>query len=101
MDFKSFNQQPFPAASLLHPLYSKSVQEKSRLAYLIYEPENLELQTNRFWSTNLGSEEFNFSFSGFGPGFGPFLAKHVQSSGFLEWFESVRISVLVDESGFK
>ena len=29
----------------------------------------------------------NFNFSGFGPGFGPFLAEQVRSLGFLEWFE--------------
>ena len=42
-----------------------------------------------------------FVFSGFGPGFGPFLAKQVQSSGFLEGFEWVRSSVLRDEPGFE
>ena len=42
-----------------------------------------------------------FSFSRFGSGFGPFLAKQVWSSGFLEGFERVRCSVLVEESGFE
>ena len=38
---------------------------------------------------------------GFGPGFGPFLAEQVQSSGFLELFERVQSSVLVNQPGFK
>ena len=42
-----------------------------------------------------------FDFSGFGPGFGSFLAEQVRSSGFLEGFQRVQSSVLVDESGFE
>ena len=42
-----------------------------------------------------------FGFSRFGPGVGPFRAEQVQSLGFLEGFERVRNSVLVDEPGFK
>ena len=42
-----------------------------------------------------------FGVFGFGPAFGPFLAKHVQSSGFLEGFQRVRSSVLVDKPGFE
>ena len=42
-----------------------------------------------------------FDFSEFGPGFGLFLAKQVRSLGFLDGFELVRCSVLVDEPGFK
>ena len=38
-----------------------------------------------------------FGFSGFGPRLGPFPAKHVQISGFLEVFEWVRSSGLVDK----
>ena len=42
-----------------------------------------------------------FSFSRFGPGFGLFLAKQVQSSGFLKGFEWVQSSILVDKLGFE
>ena len=40
----------------------------------------------------------NSVFPDLGPGFGPFLAKHVQSSIFLEGFETVHSSVLVDQT---
>ena len=42
-----------------------------------------------------------FGFSRFGPGFDPFLSKQVQNSGFLEGFERVQSSVLMDKTGFK
>ena len=42
-----------------------------------------------------------FSFSGFGPGFGPFLAEQVLSLGFLEGFGWIRGSALVDRPGFR
>ena len=50
---------------------------------------------------NLCLEEFKVFFIRFRPGFGPFLAEQVQSSGFLEGFERVQISVLVGEPGFE
>ena len=54
----------------------------------------------RFCLMNPGSKGFVQGLSRFGPGFGPFLAKHVRSSSFLERFEWVQNLVLVDEPGF-
>ena len=53
---------------------------------------------------NLGLELWKgskFSFYRFGPGFGPFLAEKVRSSGFLEGFKWVRSLVLGDEPRFE
>ena len=47
-------------------------------------------------------DEPGFSFSRFGPEFGLFLAKQIQSSsGFLKGLEWVQSSVLVDKPGFE
>ena len=56
-------------------------------------------------SVLIGKPEFrkvrSSFFSRFGPGFGSFFDKHVQSSGYLEGFKLVQSSVLVDEPGFE
>ena len=54
----------------------------------------------RFWYTNLGSEGLQVPIFWISE-FGPFLAKQVQSLGFLEEFERIQSSVLVDEPGFE
>ena len=42
-----------------------------------------------------------FGFSRFRPEFSPLLAEQIRSLGFLEGFEWVQSSVMVDEPGFK
>ena len=58
---------------------------------------------SKFWRVWMGLKlnfRLMFGFSGFGPRFGQFLAKQVQSLDFFEVFKRVRSSVLVDEPEF-